>query len=214
MNSSGKSATLAVTPTQVGLHVNGTAQLTVVVQDEKGRVMNIEENDIQWVIENIDDEEGDLVAVLDKTTGAKVTVEGKRVGEAKITVVYQELRAKIPVVVYSTVATISQLIELSNPKDGEKVYVQGYWEADDGGGGIFTYSANNTKPADGGMIIAPANKRGRWLRVVSEDEPLNIRWYGARSGVDECQGVYLKAAIDYFFKQKKTGTVLIPEGNI
>lgn len=212
LNSSGKSATLAVTPTQVGLHVNGTAQLTVVVQDEKGRVMNVEENDIQWVIENIDDEEGDLVAVLDKTTGAKVTVEGKRVGEAKITVVYQELRAKIPVVVYSTVATISQLIELSNPKDGEKVYVQGYWEADDGGGGIFTYSANNTKPADGGMIIAPANKRGRWLRVVSEDEPLNIRWYGARSGVDECQGVYLKAAIDYFFKQKKTGTVLIPEG--
>lgn len=31
LNSSGKSATLAVTPTQVGLHVNGTAQLTVVV---------------------------------------------------------------------------------------------------------------------------------------------------------------------------------------
>lgn len=185
-----------------------TVELELTIKDAAGKVQNVNAADIGWTI---DDEQ---IAALSNTHGSSVIVEAKAVGKTKIIVVYQDKQAEISVMITDLrpVTNVSQLKNVSGQETGDLIYVHGYWEADDGGGGLFEYSANSILVSDDGMVITPSNRVGRWLRVVSNNEPVNIRWFGARSDVEQCQGPYIQAAIDYFFKQKKVGTVLIPAG--
>ncbi len=109
----GKPTILEVTPKDVEIALDAedrTVELTAVVKDNKGKVMKVKEADIKWVIKDIEEvkdtaengdgeEEIELVATLSKQTGSKVIVEGKRVGEAEITVSFKKLTAKVDVVV-------------------------------------------------------------------------------------------------------------------
>ena len=110
------------------------------------------------------------------------------------------------------VDTISELKAYETPQDQLKASVNGYWEPEDGGGGIFTFVAGDTQDSDGGVIIASdVTGDGRWIRDLS-DNILDIRWYGAQSDVEENQSGYILSAFSYFFSRELVGTVFIPEG--
>lgn len=106
----GKPTTLEVTPNEVeiALDEETTVEITAVVKNDKGKTMKVKETNITWVIEDVEEVEEaaeeviEPVATLSKQTGAKVTVEGKRVGEATITVAYDDLSVTVPVVVIAT----------------------------------------------------------------------------------------------------------------
>ncbi|MDG5767150.1 glycosyl hydrolase family 28-related protein [Balneolales bacterium ANBcel1] len=111
-----------------------------------------------------------------------------------------------------TVETVSGLKAFENPEDQLIVEVEGYWEPGDGGGGVFAFASGEVQESDGGMIVASdVTETGRWMREW-DGESVDIRWYGARSDVEEDQAGYILAAIDYFFSREQPGTVFIPEG--
>ena len=130
----GKPTILEVTPKDVEIALDAedrTVELTAVVKDNKGKVMKVKEADIKWVIKDIEEvkdtaengdgeEEIELVATLSKQTGSKVIVEGKRVGEAEITVSFKKLTAKVDVVVTEIVDPKAKLIETINEAEGLK----------------------------------------------------------------------------------------------
>ncbi len=98
---------IVVTPAEVKIAVDEERELTAVVKDNKGKEMNVKAADIKWVIEDVEEAEGaeeggedpGPVAELSAATGAKVKVKGLRVGEAKITVSYDDITAEVPVTV-------------------------------------------------------------------------------------------------------------------
>jgi 3-dehydroshikimate dehydratase len=98
-------------------------------------------------------------------------------------------------------------------QDGTVVYVEGYRMPGDGGHGYFVFDVDSDEAPDDGMVILPSNKsiKGRWLRIISEPI-IDIRWYGAQSGIEDSQSRYLNAAIDYLFSREIEGTVFIPKG--
>ncbi len=191
---------------------NPLVDLVATVKNKAGQAVNVKSEDIKWIIENVTKVDYPI-ASLNLEQGSNVVMEAKEEGEAKITVSYKDISAEISVkVIYKKeVDSVDILPQIIQHQDKDQVYVKGYWEPSDGGGGIFEYDANSTEAVDMGMVFA-ANGQGRWLRVVDENEPIDIRWYGARSDVNECQATYLQAAIDYFYRQRKPGTVFIPEG--
>jgi len=111
-----------------------------------------------------------------------------------------------------SVDTISELKAYETPEDQLSIEVKGYWEPGDSGGGIFTFVANETQESDGGLIIASdVTDEGKWKRDLDENV-IDIRWYGARSDVEEDQAGSILNAIAYFFEREEIGTVMVPEG--
>jgi hypothetical protein len=61
--------------------------------------------------------------------------------------------------------------------------VLGYYQPDDGGGGLFYWSANATEPDNGGTIIAPTGTDvGRRKRVMGQPGIVDLAWFGATVG--------------------------------
>jgi len=58
--------------------------------------------------------------------------------------------------------------------------VLGYYAPGDGGGGLFRYDPNNTSNDDGGIVIAPTNGQGRWIRQLAASGTINVQEFGAR----------------------------------
>lgn len=78
-----------------------------------------------------------------------------------------------------TVDTIDKLRD-EKPTAGAVVFVLGYHEIGDGGGGIFRPDPTSTENDDGGMIIAPNPPlTGRWKRVY--DGSVSVKFFGARA---------------------------------
>lgn len=72
------------------------------------------------------------------------------------------------------------LLRLLDPTawpEGYQVFVAGYAEVADGGGGLFTYVVAATDADNDGTIIAPAGGVGRWFR--SYTGPVSVKWFGA-----------------------------------
>jgi len=98
---------IVVTPAEVEIAVGEELELTAVVKDKNGKDLSVKAADIQWAIEDVEEAEGNddegedpgPVAELLAATGAKVKVKGLRVGEAKITVTYDNLTAEVDVTV-------------------------------------------------------------------------------------------------------------------
>jgi len=98
---------IVVTPAEVEIAVGEERELTAVVKDKNGKDLSVKADDIEWVIEDVEEAEGaeeggedpGPVAELSAATGAKVKVKGLRVGEAKITVSYDDITAEVPVTV-------------------------------------------------------------------------------------------------------------------
>lgn len=76
-------------------------------------------------------------------------------------------------------ANIAALVAINPAAVTEEVTVKGYATDNDGGGGLFYWSAGSALTANGGTILASTypGATGRWIRVYSG--PLNVLWYGA-----------------------------------
>lgn len=78
------------------------------------------------------------------------------------------------------VDTIADLkaLNVSAVPDDLAVIVLGYYEAGDGGGGLFFYDAAGVGADNKGTVIAPTTGSGRWLRSYS-GAIISIGWFGA-----------------------------------
>lgn len=96
----------------------------------------------------------------------------------------------------------------------ELVFVKGYYEANDGGGGIFEYVQSSSVSDDGGIYIAfegDNSNTGRFVRYV-ENKEINVYFYGAipQSGVSrdyEFFAAIRRARLENF-------SLLIPPSNV
>ena len=110
----------------------------------------------------------------------------------------------------------------SLPKDSSviRAEVMGYYNKDDGGGGIFYWEGSNTNPDNGGTIIKNNSiTTGRWVREVTGIE-FNVLWFGAKRGFDYAGKTFpnfdsstaFNEAIDYCFQNFIGGVVTVPSG--
>jgi len=122
----------------------------------------------------------------------------------------------------TVVESLLKLYVHPSPSDKDIIYVQGFWNGDDGGGGFFIFdassnlnpvykAANTTNPQVfndilgvgysanyDGMVCKSSshiNSDGRWIRQWDRGK-LNLRWFGARpSGTDT--SLAFNAALKY-----------------
>ena len=73
------------------------------------------------------------------------------------------------------------------------VIVSGHTNANDGGGGIFTYFDSLATPDNGGTVLAPNSGIGRWIRQY--DNEINILWFGAKGDGSTDDTAAIQAAI-------------------
>lgn len=83
------------------------------------------------------------------------------------------------------VENINELRQLA-PRNDVVLFVLGYHEPYDGGGGIFRWQSDDTSEPDGGTIFSSTSREdegqssvGRWHRIF-QNEALNVLWFGAR----------------------------------
>lgn len=116
------------------------------------------------------------------------------------------------------VSNIEALKSIPNAKHGDMVYVQGYHNVNDRGGGNFYYidplHDSNIVP-DNGMNIMPYSGQGIWKRINYRE--VSIAFFGARGGdaLDDTQSI--QEAIDFVGNLNLTsfpkgGIVFFPKG--
>lgn len=74
---------------------------------------------------------------------------------------------------------------------GRFAVVGGYYSEGDGGGGEYTYDADNATADDGGSVIKPTNVtgNGRWV-IVPNGKPLSVKQFGAKTdGTDSTAAI-------------------------
>ena len=112
----------------------------------------------------------------------------------------------------TVVGATGSLVSL-DPAVAPLVTTLGYHTIGDGGGGTFRWDDNLTQN-DGGIYIKPASlgysDPGRWVRLLNEDESINVRWYGALGTGSDDELTSFSNAIAYC--TTKNSTLLIPEG--
>jgi hypothetical protein len=112
-------------------------------------------------------------------------------------------------------AYVETLRELKRARSASAlVFVLGYNETGDGGGGAFYWDKASALPDDGGLTIAPERGGegilGRWRRVLDASGSLQVQWFGAR-----CDG---RTPDDSAFQNAiaaangRGGTILLPPG--
>lgn len=171
-----------VTPAEVKIAVDEELELTAVVKDNKGKEMNVKAADIKWVIEDVEEAEGaeeggedpGSVAELFPDTGAKVKVKGLRVGEAMITVTYDDITAEVPV----TVTEESE--EPEEPEEPEPSFSENfdaYAEGDAPEVTGYTYSGDVTIVAAGekGRALKLAKTSGNAVFTISLGDEVNLQ---------------------------------------
>ena len=63
------------------------------------------------------------------------------------------------------------------------------------------------------MVVAPSTGEGRWHRVWESGQPLNVKWFGAKSDVILCQAEGIKRAMNYLQSNANSGTIYLPAGS-
>lgn len=110
-----------------------------------------------------------------------------------------------------TVPSIAALKNLT-PIDGQVIEALGYYAANDGGGGKFTWDSANTQSDNGGTIVAKTSGGvGRWLRIYSG--VLNIRWFGARGSNSVEDTAAFSLATQHIASNNLRRTIYVPDGN-
>jgi parallel beta-helix repeat protein len=107
--------------------------------------------------------------------------------------------------------TVDNIAALQNTQTSEvHVTIRGHDTANDGGGGLFFWDANETAAQDGGTIFTSnLSPTGRWKRV-REDLALNVRWFGAKGDGSAGGG----NAIQNVINLAQVGIVIyIPQGS-
>jgi len=89
---------------------------------------------------------------------------------------------------------------------GQAISVAGYYEPNDGGGGVFYWDETSTDEDNGGTIIATGLNVGRWIRRYSG--PVNVKWFGAYNNGENSS--LTTAAINRALKA--TSSIYLPNG--
>ena len=77
------------------------------------------------------------------------------------------------------VNTIHDMSQLTAMADGDVVIVSGYRSVGDGGGGIFRWAAGKSVSEDDAIVFKSEKvEDGRWIRILDEHSPVNVRWFG------------------------------------
>lgn len=105
---------------------------------------------------------------------------------------------------YLQVPTMSALYAFtSGLTDGAKINLQGFYAANDGGGGLFYWSGSSTATCDSGTIIkATSITTGRFIRVYPAGS-VNASWFGVIPNGSRILTSALQNAIN------KTGHVIV-----
>lgn len=110
---------------------------------------------------------------------------------------------------FQSYATMTALTNANGRTDGMVVEVAGRLTANDGGGGVFRYSASSAATANGGTILAADDGVGRWLRIYVG--ALNVKWFGALGNGTGNDATAINAAIAVL--GAAGGDVYFPAGN-
>lgn len=94
--------------------------------------------------------------------------------------------------------------------EGQLVYVKGYHEVGDGGGGFFNYHRSGTVTDNGGTLIIPDNQFGYYGRVLNGEE-LTVMMFGAHSDGLESSIEAAQAAVDWL-GDEGGGVLVFTEG--
>jgi hypothetical protein len=79
----------------------------------------------------------------------------------------------------STLMNVNDLRN-ENPISNSIVFVLGYYEPNDGGGGQFYWDSSSTEEVDGGRVISSElNSSGRWKRIIEDSGFFNVKHFGA-----------------------------------
>ena len=108
-----------------------------------------------------------------------------------------------------TVSNMEGLRALA-PTGDAVVYLRGYAENGDGGGGSFYWDEASTAADNGGTIIKTNTlEKGRFIRVC-EPTYRNVKWFGAAGSGKKDDTKAIQAAIDSL--PQSGGTVVLPGG--
>ena len=97
--------------------------------------------------------------------------------------------------------------------DGADILVQDYFAPGSGGGGVFRWSAASVAADNGGTVILPTGHSGagRWLRIIDDDMPWNVMWFGAKGDNASDDRAAIQACIDAALPLGKM--VRLPKGS-
>lgn len=105
---------------------------------------------------------------------------------------------------------LSHMRETIPAVDGAIVMLSGYYQAGDGGKGMFYWDSSETVADNGGTVIAPTGTEvGRYVRVC-ESNTVNVKWFGAQGDGSHDDTAAIQAAIDSL--PNEGGTVVLPGG--
>jgi hypothetical protein len=97
-----------------------------------------------------------------------------------------DLSLEAPFDIYNTIGTVSAPGELRQNEgvEGGIAVAKGFWNANDGGHGVFSWIVGSAVD-DGGTIIVPTGTpSGYWQRLY-EGTSLNAKWFGANDGTSD-----------------------------
>lgn len=100
--------------------------------------------------------------------------------------------------------------------DSILVYVTGYYQPNDGGGGFFYWDATNTSSDNRGTIIkSKVTTTGCWVRIWYDE--VRVKWFGATGNGVTGDHAALQRAVDYSIEQNAplhadAGTYIIDYG--
>jgi hypothetical protein len=100
--------------------------------------------------------------------------------------------------------TYSDLVA-ATPSAGDTALLLGYNAKGDGGGGEFYWDSASTATPHGSIIVQPGGGgTGRWFRVLGQDGPINVKWFGAAGDGSTPDQTAIDAAIAYCVANNRT----------
>jgi hypothetical protein len=93
----------------------------------------------------------------------------------------------------------------ATPSTGDTALLLGYNAKGDGGGGEFYWDSASTATPHGSIIVQPGGGgTGRWFRVLGQDGPVNVKWFGAAGNGSTNDQTAIDAAIAYCVAGNRT----------
>jgi hypothetical protein len=116
----------------------------------------------------------------------------------------------------SSVRSVAALKGMLDRLPFQHVFVLGYHDPGDGGGGAFYWDAASLATDDGGLVFSPVNwngsKPGRWRRMPEASGAIQVQWFGARCDSSTPDDSAFQLAL--LAANSSSATILIPAGKM